>query len=141
MGQEIVYCSKCQKRILGADFEKGLAFEVGNLVSCSTCAADLLKTLPAGEREKLLARMFRATQARTADAPEPAASAERPGSTRRIPVASPTPGSTSATAPIAITAAVIAVAIVIAAVALSGSSERTPPPAPSAAPKIVEPKR
>ncbi len=28
MGQEILYCSKCQTRLVGADFEKGQAFRI-----------------------------------------------------------------------------------------------------------------
>ena len=41
MGQEILYCYKCQTKIVGADFSGGKAFQVGNHVSCSSCAADL----------------------------------------------------------------------------------------------------
>jgi hypothetical protein len=42
MGQEIVYCFKCQTRLLGADFEKGRAFKLGPRASCLECAKDLL---------------------------------------------------------------------------------------------------
>src|SRR6185503_716545 len=64
MGQEIVYCFKCQTRIVGAEFDKGSAFQVGNNVSCSKCVAELLHTLPPKEREHLLAQMFKATHDR-----------------------------------------------------------------------------
>lgn len=46
MGQEILYCSKCQTRLLGADFEKGLAFRIANQTVCRTCAQTLVDTLP-----------------------------------------------------------------------------------------------
>ena len=64
MGQEILYCWKCNTRILGSDFEKGTAFQVGHRSSCGACASELLATLPPGEREKLLARMFKSKQER-----------------------------------------------------------------------------
>ncbi len=37
MGQEIVYCSACQNRLLGSDFEKGRAFRVAHTIFCKTC--------------------------------------------------------------------------------------------------------
>jgi hypothetical protein len=64
MGQEIVYCFKCQIRIVGTEFDKGAAFQLGNNVCCSKCAAELLQTLPPKEREQLLAQMFKATHER-----------------------------------------------------------------------------
>jgi hypothetical protein len=64
MGQEILYCFKCRTRIVGADFAKGGAFQVGNRVSCSACAAELLRTLPPEERERFLPQMFKATRER-----------------------------------------------------------------------------
>jgi hypothetical protein len=64
MGQEILYCFRCQTRIVGADFAKGAAYQVGNNVSCSKCAKELLNTLPPKDRENLIAQMFKATQER-----------------------------------------------------------------------------
>ncbi len=64
MGQEILYCFKCQTRIVGTDFGKGAAYEVGNNVCCSKCATELLTTLPPKDRESLIAQMFKATQER-----------------------------------------------------------------------------
>jgi hypothetical protein len=46
MGQEILYCSKCQARLLGADFEKGLAFRIANQTVCRACAQMMVDTLP-----------------------------------------------------------------------------------------------
>src|SRR5436190_6034822 len=64
MGQEIVYCFKCQTRIVGGDLEKGLAFQIGNNTSCAACAIKVLEELPAREKELLLSKMFKATQQR-----------------------------------------------------------------------------
>lgn len=65
MGQAIVYCFRCCTRLLGADFRKGKAYEVGHHPSCSSCAAEMLPTLEPGQREALLAVMFKATQDRS----------------------------------------------------------------------------
>jgi hypothetical protein len=46
MGQEIVYCWKCNNRILGSDFDKGKAVQVGNHASCLKCAPELLALQP-----------------------------------------------------------------------------------------------
>ena len=59
MGQEIVYCFKCQKRILGTEIAKGLAYHVGNQICCSTCVVLVLDTLPPKQKEELLAKMLR----------------------------------------------------------------------------------
>lgn len=64
MGKEIVYCFKCQRKILGHEYEKGQAFQVENNVCCSACAVHVLETLPPKAKEQLLAKMFKATQER-----------------------------------------------------------------------------
>jgi hypothetical protein len=46
MGQEIVYCSKCQTRLRGSDFESRKAYRIGPAVCCAKCAPDVLHTLP-----------------------------------------------------------------------------------------------
>ena len=87
MGQEIVYCFKCQKRILGSDYAKGQAFDLENNSCCSTCAVLVLDTLAPKAKEQLLARMFKATQGHQ---PPPASSKGGGGgsrsSTGRIPI-------------------------------------------------------
>ena len=37
MGHEIVYCFRCQNRILGTEIEKGKAFPFGNRFCCKAC--------------------------------------------------------------------------------------------------------
>src|SRR5687767_7212480 len=46
MGQEILYCYKCQTRLLGSEFEKGKAFKVGGKASCAVCVKELLDAVP-----------------------------------------------------------------------------------------------
>ena len=52
MGHEIVYCFKCAKRLMFADFERGLAVRVNDQVACSDCApSELANTTPAQQRK------------------------------------------------------------------------------------------
>jgi len=134
VGQEIVYCFKCQRRILGTEFAEGKAFQVKNHVSCSACAADLLQKLPANEREQLLSKMFKATQERKPAPPPPDARPKpRQGSSVRIAAVRP-PRKSPALA-LAAGAGFVAVALVALLLLLGG--RETPPPAP--APVVVRP--
>jgi hypothetical protein len=140
MGQEIVYCFKCQKRILGSDYAKGQAFDLENNSCCSACAVQVLDTLPPKAKEQLLARMFKATQSHQ---PPPAPSKGGGGgpraSTGRIPiVAGPSvpprsPASEpSRSAALAVVGAV-AVVLVVGLFIMFAST-----PSPSEAPKRSE---
>jgi hypothetical protein len=51
MGQEIVYCFKCQNRLLGSDFERGKAFRVDSQAACPDCVRSLLAHLPDPDAE------------------------------------------------------------------------------------------
>jgi len=50
MGQEILYCSRCQTRLMGNDLERGTAIRVGNTVACKDCAPEVLLALPPEQR-------------------------------------------------------------------------------------------
>jgi hypothetical protein len=100
MGQEIVYCFKCQIRLLGSDFEKGKAFRVGSHVACLACMKALLADDPDPEGE--LERRKRSQMAKGQDAPASSSLLSRvPGigsrssSTARIPLVNPPSGSTA----------------------------------------------
>ena len=56
MGQEILYCFKCQERVTGAELEasKGLRYRVRT--ACKKCVPDLLATLTEREKNELAAR-------------------------------------------------------------------------------------
>jgi len=153
MGQEIVYCFKCQKRILGAEFAKGQAYQVGNNVSCSGCASELLLRLGPRERELLMAKMFKATQERqsTSGAALPALtssstrvkaarSSDRRRTTAHIPIVHSQPASPSTSSPSVVLGSVAAgVAVVVALIFFSLSGSSAPDPVMAAAPKL-EPK-
>ena len=51
MGQEILYCYKCQTRLLGSDFDKGHAFRVNSQAACAQCVRELLAHLPDPDAE------------------------------------------------------------------------------------------
>jgi hypothetical protein len=82
VGHEIVYCSQCQVRIIGADFEKGRAFRIQDNCVCADCARAMLPTLPPEEREKILGGTARSSSSGRIPVP---AGPPRPGSTSRIP--------------------------------------------------------
>ncbi|HVR85043.1 MAG TPA: hypothetical protein VMU54_12075 [Planctomycetota bacterium] len=92
MGVEITYCFKCSRRIVGTEFTKGEAYQVGNNVTCAACAADLLGTLQGKERQQLLSLMFKRTNERKESAAGKPSSANRANkSTARIPAAGAAP--------------------------------------------------
>jgi len=138
MGQEILYCYKCQRRIVGAEFAKGQAYQFGNHISCSSCAAELLPTLASKEREQLLAQMFKATRDRQSTSSAALKAASPPAKTRQrttahIPIIRPRSASAAGSPEPALWWGLgggIAV-IVIAAFALLGGKEEVGPAPPA----------
>jgi hypothetical protein len=63
MGHEIVYCSKCQTRLLGTDFEHGRATHVENRYYCIACAPP---EIPPEEKTKIQRRAASDTMKTTA---------------------------------------------------------------------------
>lgn len=123
MGQEVVYCSVCQIRITGREFESGLAFRAGNRVYCKAC----FRELPAGERPPVEETPRRA-------APERARREGQP-STTRIRIA---PFGDAGPAPknpaLLWGAAGGAAALILVLVMVLASGGKTPPPAPPPVP-------
>src|SRR5689334_12976209 len=64
MGQEILYCCRCQTRIVGSDFDKGVAFRAGEQTACAKCAMEMLPTLPLPVQEQILAQKRKAVDAK-----------------------------------------------------------------------------
>ncbi len=92
MGHEIVYCSGCQTRLSGTDFEKGKAFRVRDSCLCAACAKKALPTLPPEERKKILGGSEAPKAGSTSRLkPAPAAAAPSPGSTAKMRTAPPRP--------------------------------------------------
>ena len=133
MGQEILYCFKCQERVTSAELEAAKGLRFGLRTACKKCVPDLLATLTEQERKDLVAKV------QAASTPDPRTSTGKyvlstttPRS-RSVPAvpARPASGSNSVWA-----VAVGVVLIVIAAIAflmnLGGSAPPreapTPPP-------------
>src|SRR5262245_19304177 len=57
MGQEILYCFKCQERVTSADLDTANALRFGNRTACRKCLPDLLASLTPQERKDLAARV------------------------------------------------------------------------------------
>jgi hypothetical protein len=136
MGQEILYCYKCQTRLLGSEFEKGKAFKVGGQASCPTCVKDLLATVPDAAYESDRGRKLASTA--RIPIPEPASSSKIKAITNRS-VAPPPPAKPR-------TALIAGVLVVVAALVLLGivlssnsSSRRSEPPPPPPAPDSARP--
>jgi hypothetical protein len=130
MGQEIVYCSRCQIRLTGSDFDRGEAVRCGNRVACRKCAAEVLASLPPEEQEsKGGSRVRKSTgkipivrPARPPPAPRPAGRAKDP---------EPSPGHRNVWIVGGVAGSVV---LVIVLAALMG---RSPGPAPPSEPAPV----
>lgn len=133
MGQEILYCFKCQTRLSTPDFDKGRAVRFGNHVACSDCAPELLRELSPAE----LKSVFDKRPAKPA--PAVARPALQPPSTRHLAPKRPA-------RPLGLYAALAAAGVVAVGLLAFRSKPVSPaPPAPPAAarpapaPKPVDP--
>jgi len=138
MGQEIVYCYKCQTRLLGSDFDKGQAFRVGAQVSCTECVRGLFSSLPPAAIDAEVARL-KETQVGRKGGTSARFPAVRPGtpdtsaklkSIAAVPAASKSPGSRL---PLILGASGIAAMVVMALVLSSSPSRPSTEPADAAA--------
>src|SRR5207244_8953365 len=57
MGQEILYCFKCQERITIADLDASNALRFGTRTACRKCVPDLLASLSEKERKDLVSKV------------------------------------------------------------------------------------
>jgi hypothetical protein len=146
MGQEILYCSKCQTQLRSADFDKQKAYRLHQSVYCLKCARDSVHALPPETIQQLIAQI--AQQEGTAE--------KKNSSTSRIlRVAEIRPGKSvphrGAAGPLSpgpagwITVGLLAAAALLVAVFASGSQEpKSPPraaPSPVAAQTAPPPER
>ncbi|MBI3858455.1 MAG: hypothetical protein HY293_22450, partial [Planctomycetes bacterium] len=136
MGQEILYCYKCQTRLLGSEFEKGKAFKVGGKAACPVCVKDLLASMPEAKTDtppKI------STSGRIL-LPNPDSSSKFKAATVRA--TAPAPDSSKNTL---IVAAVVGAVVILILIAMAMGSGRTPvtrnDPLPNEAPPppIVRP--
>ena len=112
---EVLYCHYCRNRIVGADYNKGAAVQVGNNPCCSSCLPKVMASLPAGQRDKLIATLARVP----APAPAPAP-----------PRVAPPPPSSGAPMKIFAAVGVLALFLAILVVGLDGDEPEPPPPTP-----------
>ncbi len=137
MGKEIVYCHKCQTRLLGSDFEKGKAFRHQNLAWCADCARGFLDSLPAPETSKSSSN--RVPILRGATDP-PSSSRHRPLSDSTN-LRAPRVQAKKNPLPLVLGAAGGALGLLLlVALAASGSRKPSPPPAAADAPPPETPR-
>jgi hypothetical protein len=122
MGQEILYCFKCQERITSADLNSSSALRFGNRTACQKCVPYLLASLTPQERKELVSKV------QTPSGPERRASSTRiavPGADNRPRTTRMRPRQKNSPV-IWIVAAGIGAAV--AAVALLPKTREEPPP-------------
>ncbi|HVE40072.1 MAG TPA: hypothetical protein VNM14_09310 [Planctomycetota bacterium] len=127
MGQEILYCAKCARRLTTADFEKGLGIRVGPKVSCTDCLQDLVASLTPQEQRDFA----KAVAQRQASRSEP-----KRGSTPQIPIVKPPrASSTSSKGGLLLATAGVGAMLLVIIVLASGRSEKQEPPVVVAPPQ------
>src|SRR5688500_18297593 len=135
MGQEILYCSRCQVRIVGTDFEKGDAYRVGEQVACNKCAMEMLATAPLAVQQQILDQKKRAVDRKAGHAPPLSRGLTGSSTAMRTPL--PVRPATSSKGPLAALIGIgVMVAFLVIILLMSGGSP-TPPPAPAPAPKAA----
>ena len=127
MGQEILYCFKCQERVTSSDLESANALRFGNRTACHKCVPDLLASLTSQERKDLVSRVQ---------------SPKKPATARGLAPATPRPKvygvdrSSSNPAILWAIGGVIVVLVIVGAVLMS-KSEPSPPPREASTPLPV----
>src|SRR5262245_55925290 len=118
MGQEILYCFKCQERVTSADLDSANALRFGNRTACRKCVPDLLASLSPEERKELVSRV---------QSPRKVAPARStPAGTPRPKAYGVEPGRSNAVVLWGIVA-VVAILIVAIILILTGSGAASPP--------------
>src|SRR3954464_11686718 len=118
MGQEILYCYKCQTRLMGSEFEKGKAFKVGGQAACAVCVKDLVGSLPPVGSESERGRRVVSTT-RIPALPGPDSSSKHKAITNRSVPPPPAPPPEKPKTALFIGIGVIVVVLVLAALAMN----------------------
>lgn len=150
MGNEIVYCVRCQSRLLAAEFERGKAVRHADKPYCVGCLRAFALTLPPEEAQRLLEQLAQKRGGEAVPPETPRRGTSRRTSTSRIPVVkterrtvAPGADSHSSAVPILIAGAVILLLGAVAAL-IPGRAEpspRNPDPPKPAAPAVEMPRR
>jgi len=128
MGQEVLYCSRCQVRVVGSDFEKGEAYRVGDKVACNKCAMEMLATAPLPLQQQILDQKRKALDKKTGPAPPVSRGLTGSSTAVRGPKVAKSPR-----LPLAAVAGIVATLIAVVGV-LVMSAGSAPPPAPAVKP-------
>src|SRR5262245_59280002 len=86
MGNEIVYCTQCQTRLLSSDFDNGKAVWSSEKPYCTPCIMGLVATLGPEEEQRILEQLAQKRAAQSGAAETPRRGTARKTSTSRIPV-------------------------------------------------------
>jgi hypothetical protein len=137
MGQEIVYCHKCQSRLIGSDFDKGKAFRFQNVTWCGDCARQYLDSLPPAERAALQPNKIELPKASTSRIPLVRGPADPSPSGRYRPMTDSTnlrmpsaPAKKSSPLPLILGVVGGLIALVVVIAVASSGSRRPPAPPP-----------
>src|SRR6185295_18751274 len=122
MGQEILYCFKCQERVTTSDLDSSNALRFGTKTACKKCVPDLLASLSEQERKQLVARVQTPAQ----DARTTTGRHVLTGATPRPRVVQAVTGKPPA--PVWAFAGGGAVVLIVAVVFFMNGSRETPPP-------------
>jgi len=122
MGQEIVYCSSCQTRLVQAEFEKEKAFWIDHRACCKKCLPQFLESLPPERRG------ISAEKINLASEPEkrpPGTKTPKRGTEYITKIPPPTGSSGPPVAILGGLAAVVVLVVAVLVVGSSGSGEKT----------------
>ena len=123
MGQEILYCFKCQERVTSGDLDASKALRFGTRTACKKCMPDLLASLTDKERTELVSKVQSGTDLRAGSSARQPISTSTPRP-RSVPVPAASAPSSSATMWGIAGGAVVVV--LVAAVVLMNSGGATP---------------
>lgn len=140
MGNEIVYCTAYQTRLLAADFDNAKAVWSTEKPYCTPCIMGLVSTLPAEEEQRVLEQLADKRAAASGATDTPRRGTSKKTSTSRIPIVkSERRGADGGGGPSPVVWSIVGVAIVLVIVlaALSGGGGRPAEPA-RAAERTVE---
>ncbi len=122
MGQEIVYCSSCQTRLVQAEFEKDKAFWIDHRACCRKCLPKFLESLPPDKRGVSADKIILATE------PEkrpPGTSTPKRGTEYIAKIPAPADSSGPPLAILGGLAAVVLLVVAVFTVGSSGPAEKT----------------
>jgi hypothetical protein len=132
MGFELVYCYKCQKRLIEDDFKEGAALRVGTHTSCLSCADELLQQLTPEQQKAVFASSKFTVSSKK---PQESTRIEKPGRAPTVHEQAPEepPPDEGKKKPVALIAGgAIAALILILVLVLSLRGGSKPPPGPGA---------